>query len=174
MFKYLYNSEVVFSVQIIAAADAKRLNAVEFNSEDIESTAKAIGNASKAVVSIGPTEDGPSSKVTTTDALNVIEAARLANVNHVVVVYESDGESSNILDGISSFFGNLFRKSEISLAELIDRIVEMGLSYKILKASSIDDFISEKDYNLVLKAEESADCRAIGERQAMDGHPMKS
>jgi len=58
MFKYLYNSEVVFSVQIIAAADAKRLNAVEFNSEDIESTAKAIGNASKAVVSIGPTEDG--------------------------------------------------------------------------------------------------------------------
>lgn len=139
---------------IIAAEDAKRLNAVEFNFEDIESTAKAIGNASKAVVSIGPTEDGPSSKVTTADALNVIEAAKLANVNHIVVVYESDGASSNVLDGISSFFSNLFGKSEISLAELIERIVEMGLSYTILKASSTDDFISE---NLVLKAEGSAD-----------------
>ena len=69
---------------------------MEFSFEDIESTAKAIGNASKAMVSIGPTEDGPSSKVTTTDALNVIEAAKLANVNHIVVF-------TNLMEGLQMF-----------------------------------------------------------------------
>eukprot|EP01018_Ginkgo_biloba_P034170 Gb_02666 [translate_table: standard] len=101
--------------KIITAEDAKRLNAVAFDFKDAESIAKSIGNASKAVVAIGPTENGPRSKVTTNDALCVIEAAKLANVRHVVIVYESDGASANdgVLAGISSFFSNLFTgKSE--------------------------------------------------------------
>ncbi|KAH9324880.1 hypothetical protein KI387_005058, partial [Taxus chinensis] len=142
--------------KIVGAKDSKRLNAVEFDFKDAESTAKAIGNASKAVVSIGPTEDGPSSEVTTNDASCIIEAAKLANVKHVVIVYECDGTSSNFLDGISSFFTNIFGKSEISLARLVDKAVELDLSYTILKASSVDDFASKNDNNIVLKTEGKA------------------
>ncbi|GLJ41489.1 hypothetical protein SUGI_0858630 [Cryptomeria japonica] len=150
-----------FAIQykIIGAGDAKRLNAVEFDIKDAESTAKAIGNASKAVVSIGPTENGPSSQVTTSDAFYIIEAAKIANVKHVVVVYESQGVSPNVLDGISSFFTNIFGKSEISLPELIDKIVEMNMSYTILKASSVDEFASNNDNNLVLKTEGKEDIK---------------
>ena len=40
--------------------------------KDAESIAKAIGNASKVVVTIGSAENGPTSEVSASDALQVI------------------------------------------------------------------------------------------------------
>ena len=87
------------------------MNVVDFDIKHAKSIAKAIGNANKEVVSIGPLEDSPSSQVTTNDSLYIIEYAKLANVKHLVVVYESQGISPSVLDGISSFFMNIFGKS---------------------------------------------------------------
>ncbi|RVW56634.1 Protein plastid transcriptionally active 16, chloroplastic [Vitis vinifera] len=45
--------------QIISNEESKRLNAVESSFQDAEINSKAIGNASKVVVTIGPGENGP-------------------------------------------------------------------------------------------------------------------
>ncbi|KAE8711440.1 tropinone reductase-like protein [Hibiscus syriacus] len=78
---------------IISNEESKRLNAVESILEDAESITKAIGNASKVVVTIGPGENGPTSAVSATDAVQVIQAAKLAGVGHVAIVY--DGNAGN-------------------------------------------------------------------------------
>lgn len=131
---------------IISRDEAKRLNAVEFDFKDVESIAKAIGSAAKVVVTIGPTENGPKSKVSFEDASNVVEAAKLANVSNLVVVYEPgtvlSGEGP--LAGLTSFFSELFSKPDaLAFSELISQIVDSALSYTLLKTSpteGVDDF----------------------------------
>ncbi|OVA09473.1 hypothetical protein BVC80_7763g6 [Macleaya cordata] len=82
--------------------------------DDAESIAKAIGNASKVVVTVGPAENGPTSEVTLEDPLQVLQASQLAGVDHVAIIYDgTSGASktmSNVLYGISSFFNNLFTR----------------------------------------------------------------
>ncbi|KAL0435011.1 UNVERIFIED_CONTAM: protein PLASTID TRANSCRIPTIONALLY ACTIVE 16, chloroplastic [Sesamum radiatum] len=146
--------------KIISNDESKRLNAVDSSYEDAESIAKAIGNASKVVVTIGPAENGPSAEVTTSDALQVIEAAQLANVGHVAIVYDGSSAISstyNVLDGISSFFNNLFSRSQpLTIAEFLQKVVETDVSYTLIKTSLTEDFSPESSYNLVVTAEGNA------------------
>lgn len=127
--------------------------------DDADSIAKAIGNASKVIVTIGPTENGPTTDVSTADALQVIQAAQLAGVGHVAVIYdESVGASTNnVLDGISSFFNNLFSRSQpLSIQEFLQKVIETDVKYTLIKTSLTDDFAPESSYNLVVLGEESA------------------
>ncbi|CAI8616628.1 unnamed protein product [Vicia faba] len=116
--------------KIISNEEAKRLNAVQSSFDDADSIAKAIGNASKVVVTIGPTEDGPTTEVSTADALQVIQAAQLAGVGHVAVIYDESVSAStnNVLDDVK---------------------------YTLIKTSLTDDFAPESSYNLVVSGEES-------------------
>ncbi|CAI9106847.1 OLC1v1006080C1 [Oldenlandia corymbosa var. corymbosa] len=143
--------------KIISTDESKRLNAVQSNFKDAESIAKAIGNATKVVVTIGPKEDGPAAEVTTNDALQVIEAAQLAKVGHVAVVYDDSSFSTstyNVLDGITSFFGNLFSKSPpLTIPEFLEKLVETDLSYTLIKTNLTEDYLPESSYNLVVSAE---------------------
>ena len=145
--------------QIISNEESKRLNAVESTFQDAESIAKAIGNASKVVVTIGPTEDGPSQEVTTLDALRVVQAAELAGVGHVAIVYDGNAASAstnNVLDGISSFFNNLFSRSQpLSVQEFLQKVIETDVSYTFIKTSLTEDFSPESAYNVVVSAEGS-------------------
>ncbi|KAH6766027.1 plastid transcriptionally active 16 [Perilla frutescens var. hirtella] len=146
--------------KIISNEESRRLNAVASTFNDAESVAKAIGNASKVVVTIGAGENGPSAEVTTADALLVIEAAQLANVGHVAIVYdESYGSSStyNVLDGITSFFNNLFAKSQpLTIVEFLQNVVKTDVGYTLIKTKLTEDFSPESAYNLVVNAEGSA------------------
>lgn len=146
--------------KVISNEESKRLNAVESSFQDAESIAKAIGNASKVVVTIGAGENGPTSEVTTSDALQVIQAAQLAGVGHVAIVYDGNASKSstnNVLDGLSSFFNNLFSRSqELSVVELLQKIVETDVSYTFIKANLAEDFEPERAYNVVVGAEGSA------------------
>lgn len=112
------------------------------------------------VVTIGTGENGPSDEVSIGDALVVIEAAQLAKVGHVAIVYdESSGASStyNVLDGITSFFNNLFAKSQpLTIAEFLQAVVKTDVGYTLLKAKLTEDFSPESSYNLVVSAEGSA------------------
>ncbi|KAI4322112.1 hypothetical protein L6164_021832 [Bauhinia variegata] len=145
---------------IISKEEAKRLNAVESNFGDAESIAKAIGNASKVVVTIGPAENGPTSEVSTIDALQVVQAAQLAGVGHVAIIYDGNiaGTSTyNVLDGISSFFNNLFSRSQpLTVQEFLQKVIETDLSYTFIKTSLTDDFSPESSYNVVVSGEGSA------------------
>ncbi|XVF46574.1 hypothetical protein PTKIN_Ptkin03bG0038100 [Pterospermum kingtungense] len=145
--------------KIISNEESKRLNAVESTFQDAESIAKAIGNASKVVVTIGPGEDGPSSEVSALDALQVIQAAQLAGVGHVAIVYDGNlaGASTyNVLDGITSFFSNLFSQSQpLSLPEFLQKVIETDVSYTFLKTSLTEDYLKESSYNVVVSAEGS-------------------
>lgn len=146
--------------KVISNEESKRLNAVESSFQDAESIAKAIGNASKVVVTIGAGENGPTSEVTTSDALQVIQAAQLAGVGHVAIVYDgnaSNSSTNNVLDGLSSFFNNLFSRSQaLSVVELLQKIVETDVSYTFIKANLVEDFEPERAYNVVVRAEGSA------------------
>jgi hypothetical protein len=134
---------------------------VESSFDDANSIAKAIGNASKVVVTIGPTENGPTAEVSTTDALQVILAAQLAGVAHVAVIYDDNKNgagtsTNNVLDGISSFFNNLFSKSQpLSIQEFLQKVVETDVKYTLIKTSLTDDFSPESSYNVVVLGEES-------------------
>lgn len=146
--------------QIISKEESKRLNAVESSFGDAESIAKAIGNASKVVVTIGPTENGPNSEVSPSDAVQVVQAAQLAGVGHVAIIYDrSTGGTStyNVLDGISSFFNNLFSRSQpLSIQEFLQKVIETDISYTFIKTSLTDDFSPESSYNVVVSGEGSA------------------
>ncbi|XP_057789916.1 protein PLASTID TRANSCRIPTIONALLY ACTIVE 16, chloroplastic [Salvia miltiorrhiza] len=143
--------------KIISIEESRRLNAVASVFDNAESIAKAIGNASKVVVTIGAGENGPSGLVTTTDALLVVEAAQLANVGHVAIIYdEAAGISStyNVLDGITSFFNNLFAKSQpLTITEFLQSVVKTDVSYTLIKTKLTEDFSPESSYNLVVSAE---------------------
>lgn len=139
----------------------KRLNAVESNFDSAESIAKAIGNAGKVVVTIGPTEDGPTSEVSTSDALQVIQAAQLAGVGHVAIIYDGNTTAAstyNVLDGISSFFNNLFSRNQpLTVPEFLQKVIETDVSYTFMKTSLTEDFSPESSYNVVVSAEASVD-----------------
>ncbi|XP_043700834.1 protein PLASTID TRANSCRIPTIONALLY ACTIVE 16, chloroplastic [Telopea speciosissima] len=146
--------------QIISPQESRRLNAVQSTFEDAEIIAKAIGNASKVVVTIGPTENGPAKEVTTSDALQVIRGAQLAGVGHVAIVYDGrsiSGPSStyNVLDGISSFFGNLFspQSQPLTVAEFLEEVVQTDVAYTLIKTSLTEDFSPESSYNVVVSPE---------------------
>ncbi|CAA2993296.1 protein plastid transcriptionally active 16, chloroplastic [Olea europaea var. sylvestris] len=145
--------------KIISNSESKRLNAVESKYQDAESIAKAIGNASKVVVTIGPAENGPGAEVSTADALQVIQAAQLANVGHVAIVYDESSLTAsnyNVLDGISSFFNNLFSRSQpLTLAEFLQKLVETDVAYTLMKTKLTEDFSPESSYNIVVSAERS-------------------
>ncbi|KAJ6691822.1 PROTEIN PLASTID TRANSCRIPTIONALLY ACTIVE 16 CHLOROPLASTIC [Salix purpurea] len=144
--------------KIISNEESKRLNAVESTFQDTESIAKAIGNASKAVVTIGPTENGPTSEVSTLDALQVIEAAQLAGVGHVAIIYDGNPDSAstnNVLDGFKTFFNNLFSQSQLSVPEFLQKVIETDVSYTFIKTSLTEDFSPESSYNVVVSAEGS-------------------
>ncbi|KAJ6755327.1 PROTEIN PLASTID TRANSCRIPTIONALLY ACTIVE 16 CHLOROPLASTIC [Salix purpurea] len=121
--------------KIISNEELKRLNAVESTFQDAESIAKAIGNASKVVVTIGPTENGPTSEVSTLDALQVIEAAQLAGVSHVAIIYDGNIASSSTYN----------------------KVVETDVRYTLIKTSLTEDFSPESSYNLVVSAERSTE-----------------
>ncbi|KAI9117249.1 hypothetical protein K1719_011476 [Acacia pycnantha] len=146
--------------KIISKEESKRLNAVQSSFEDAESIAKAIGNASKVVVTIGPAENGPTSEVSTSDAVQVVQAAELAGVGHVAIIYDGNTSGSstyNVLDGISSFFNNLFSRSQpLSIPELLQKVIETDVSYTFIKTSLTDDFSPESSYNVVVSGEGSA------------------
>ncbi|KAF9607591.1 hypothetical protein IFM89_037519 [Coptis chinensis] len=144
--------------KIISPDESKRLFAVESTYEKAEAIAKAISNASKVVVTIGPTENGPSSEVTTADALQVIQASQLAGVGHVAIIYDSKSNSSpstySVLGGISSFFSNMFAKSQpLTITEFLEKVVETDLSYTLIKTNLTEDFSPESSYNVVVSAE---------------------
>ncbi|PPR82577.1 hypothetical protein GOBAR_AA38138 [Gossypium barbadense] len=140
--------------KIISNEESKRLNAVESTFQDAESIAKAIGNASKVVVTIGPGENGPTSAVSASDAVQVIQAAQLAGVGHVAIVYDGNpgnGSTYNVLDGITSFFSNLFSQSQpLSLSEFLQKIIETDVSYTFFKTTLTDDYSEESSYNVVV------------------------
>ena len=146
--------------QIISKEEAKRLNAVDSGFGDAQSIAKAIGNASKVVVTIGPAENGPTNEVSTSDALQVVQAAQLAGASHVAIIYDENtaGASSlSVLDGISSFFSNLFSQSQsLTVQELLQKVIETDVSYTFIKTSLTDDFSPESYYNVVVSSEGSA------------------
>ncbi|KAG0604947.1 hypothetical protein M758_9G021200 [Ceratodon purpureus] len=149
---------------VITREEAKRLNAVEFDFKNVDSVAKAIGNASKVVVTVGPGEDGPRGQVSVDDALKVLEAAQMANVNHFVAVYESGAGSvaDGPLAGISSFFSNLFSRGAGGAKDdtyLLDSLVETDLKYTFIRTPStegVDDYSSSTS-NLVIAAEGASD-----------------
>lgn len=146
--------------KIISTEESRRLNAVASTFDDTESIAKAIGNASKVVVTIGTEENGLSGQVTTSDALQVIEAAQLANVGHVAIVYDDSSAVSstyNVLDGITSFFNNLFAKSQpLTIGEFLENVVKTDVSYTLIKTKLTEDFSPESTYKLVVSAEGSS------------------
>uniref|UniRef100_A0A2N9ISW5 NAD(P)-binding domain-containing protein n=1 Tax=Fagus sylvatica TaxID=28930 RepID=A0A2N9ISW5_FAGSY len=145
--------------KIISNEESRRLNAVESTFKDTESIAKAIGNASKVVVTIGPTENGPTSEVSPSDALQVIQAAQLAGVGHVAIICDGNiaaASTYNVLDGISSFFNNLFSRSQpLTVTEFLQKVIETDVSYTFIKTSLTEDFSPEKSYNVVVSAERS-------------------
>ncbi|GAV78307.1 NAD_binding_10 domain-containing protein [Cephalotus follicularis] len=146
--------------KMISNEESKRINAVESSFQDAESIAKAIGNASKVVVTIGPAENGPTSEVSTSDALQVIQAAQLAGVSHVAVIYDGNpapvASTSNVLDGITYFFNNLFSQSQpLTVTEFLQKLVETDVSYTFMKTSLTDDYSPESSYNVVVSNEGS-------------------
>ncbi|KDP42209.1 hypothetical protein JCGZ_02939 [Jatropha curcas] len=145
--------------KVISKEESKRLNAVESSFEDAQSIAKAIGNASKVVVTIGPAENGPNSEVSASDALQVIQGAQLSGVGHVAIIYNGNTANSstyNVLDGITSFFNNLFSQSQpLSIPEFLQKVIETDVSYTFIKTSLTEDFSPERSYNVVVSAEGS-------------------
>ncbi|GKV08055.1 hypothetical protein SLEP1_g19742 [Rubroshorea leprosula] len=146
--------------KLISKEESRRLNAVESTFEDPESIAKAIGNASKVVVTIGPGENGPTAEVSTLDALQVIQAAQLAGVGHMAIIYDGNiaaASTYNVLDGITSFFSNLFPQSQpLTVPEFLQKVIETDVSYTFIKTSLAEDFTPECSYNVVVSAEGSA------------------
>ncbi|KAK7404535.1 hypothetical protein VNO78_05487 [Psophocarpus tetragonolobus] len=146
--------------KIISNEQAKRLNAVQSSFENADAIAKAIGNASKVVVTIGPAENGPSAEVSTLDALQVVQAAQLAGVGHVAVIYDDStaGTSTyNVLDGLSSFFNNLFSRSQpLTIQEFLQKLIETDVKYTFINTSLTDDFTPESSYNVVVLGEGTA------------------
>ncbi|XP_075503887.1 protein PLASTID TRANSCRIPTIONALLY ACTIVE 16, chloroplastic [Primulina tabacum] len=153
-------AQLAVKYKIVSFDESKRLNAVDSTFQDAESIAKAIGNASKVVVTIGPAENGPTSEVTVSDAIQVIQASQLANVGHVTIIYDgtpSVASTYNVLDGITSFFSNIFSRTQPpTVVELLQKLVETDFSYTLIKTKLTEDFSPERSYNVVVLAEGSA------------------
>ncbi|KAF8691900.1 hypothetical protein HU200_040017 [Digitaria exilis] len=144
--------------RLISPDEARRLNAVQSGFDDPEAIAKSIGPAAKVVVTVGSAEKGPEGgSVTIEDALRVVEAADLASVAHVVVVYDEgagSGSTYNVLDGFTSFFNYIFsRVQTLTLSQFLAKVVETNVSYTLVKASLTEDYSPESSYALVLAKE---------------------
>ncbi|KZV43894.1 protein TIC 62, chloroplastic-like [Dorcoceras hygrometricum] len=150
-------AQLAVKYKIISSDDSRRLNAVNSTFQDAESIAKAIGNASKVVVTVGPAENGPTSEVTISDAIQVIQAAQLANVGHVTIIYDgspSVASTYNVLDGITSFFSNIFSRTQpLTIVELLQEVVETNFNYTLIKTKLTEDFSPESSYNVVFSTE---------------------
>ncbi|XP_076892355.1 protein PLASTID TRANSCRIPTIONALLY ACTIVE 16, chloroplastic-like [Bidens hawaiensis] len=151
-------ARLAVSYKVISTEESKRLNAVESSYQDPEAIAKAIGNATKAVVTIGPYENGPTAEVTTLEALQVIQGAQLAGVSHITIIYDTATPSftstNNVLDGIQSFFNNIFSKSQsLTLKEFIDGLVATDLKYTLIKTQLTDDSASASSNNFIVTKE---------------------
>lgn len=88
----------------------------------------------------------------------MVQAAELAGVSHVAIVYDGtiSGSTYNVLDGITSFFGNLFAKSQpLTISDLIEKVAQTDVAYTLIKTSLTEDFSPEKAYNVVVSAEGS-------------------
>lgn len=137
---------------------------MESTFKDPESIAKAIGNASKVVVTIGPGENGPTTEVSMLEALQVIQAAQLAGVGHMAIIYDGSAaaaSSYNVLDGITSFFNNLFSQSQpLSVPEFLQKVIETDVSYTFIRTTLTEDFLPEGSYNIVVSAEGSTTTNA--------------
>ncbi|KAG0568134.1 hypothetical protein KC19_7G189000 [Ceratodon purpureus] len=95
---------------------------------------------------------GPRRQVLVDDALKVLEAAQMANVNHFVAVYESGAVS--VADGPLAGAGGA--KDE---TYLLDSLVETDLKYTFIRTPStegVDDYSSTTS-NLVIAAEGASD-----------------
>ncbi|CAM8909941.1 unnamed protein product [Rhodiola kirilowii] len=144
--------------KLISSEESKKLNAVETSFNDAVSIAKAIGNASKVVVTIGPSENGPTTGVSTVEALQVVEASQLAGVSHVAVVYNDGAPSaatnSAFFNGISNFFSNIFVKSQpLSIGDFLERVVQTDVKFTLIKTRLTEDYAIERSYNVVVAAE---------------------
>nr|CAD1833603.1 unnamed protein product [Ananas comosus var. bracteatus] len=92
-----------------------------------------------------------------------VRAAELAGVGHVAVVYDAGtggvaagGASTyNVLDGITSFFANLFAQSQPLTLGVPQQGAETDVSYTLIKASLTDDYAAEGSYGLVVSQEGS-------------------
>lgn len=91
--------------------------------------------------------------------MQVIQAAELANVGHVAIIYDGSFlnlSTYNVLDGISSFFNTLFsRDQEVTIPEFLQKLVETDLRYTLIKTKLTEDFLPESNYNIVVSAEGS-------------------
>lgn len=109
------------------------------------------------MVTIGRAENGLTSEVSTSDALQVIQAAQLTGVGHVAIIYDSNTANSstyNVLDGFTSFFNNLFSQSQqLTIPEFLQKVIETDISYTFIKTSLTEDFSPESSYNVVVSAE---------------------
>lgn len=143
--------------QIISTEESKRLNAVASTFSDSESIAKAMGNATKVVVTVGPSENGPTSEVTLEDALLVVRASQLAGANHVAIIYDGTSgvaSSNNVLNGISSFFNNIFSRSQsLTMTEFVEELVDTNVNYTLIKTKLTEDYSLENSYNVVIANE---------------------
>lgn len=77
----------------------------------------------------------------------------------MAIIYDrntSVASTYNVLDGLSSFFNNLFSGSQpLTIAEFLQKVIETGVSYTFIKTSLTEDFSPESSYNVVVSAEGS-------------------
>ena len=70
----------------------------------------------------------------------------------MAIIYDgSIGSAStyNVLDGISSFFNNLFSRSQpLTVTEFLQKVIETDVSYTFIKTSLTEDFSPEKSYKI--------------------------
>jgi NAD(P)H-binding len=158
--------------QVISPAEAKRLNAVESAYSEPESIAKAIGSATKVVVTIGPAEKGATAEVTTDEALQVVRAAELAAATHVVVVYDAsssvtNGSTYNVIDGITSFFNNissmLSQSQPLTIEEFLEKLVESDIRYTVIKTALTEDYSPQSEHGLVISGERNGSAAGSNE-----------
>lgn len=111
---------------------------MEFDYKNTESVAKALANAGKVLVTVGPSEDGYNGEVTTDDALRVVEAAALGNVGHFILVTEPTSarpqQEANLFSALASLFKP--KKKKLPVKELINKLAETDLKYTVIKASA--------------------------------------
>eukprot|EP00271_Cylindrocystis_brebissonii_P013276 TRINITY_DN32999_c0_g1_i1.p1 TRINITY_DN32999_c0_g1~~TRINITY_DN32999_c0_g1_i1.p1 ORF type:complete len:594 (+),score=143.11 TRINITY_DN32999_c0_g1_i1:93-1874(+) len=135
-------AELASTYGLVSKEEAARLNVVEFSVQDAELTAKAMGNAGKVVVTLGPAEFGSNGKIAASDAVVVLEAAKLAKVANFVLV--SSTSSSSVGEGPVNFFAKLFsffsggKGASLTVPQLVDRIVESDITYTLIQTGSTE------------------------------------
>ncbi|KAJ4744641.1 hypothetical protein LUZ62_006139 [Rhynchospora pubera] len=155
-------ARIAATYKVISPAEAKQLNAVESAFSEPEAIAKAIGPATKVVVTIGPAENGPAAGVTTDEALQVVRAAELAAATHVVVVYDASfgvtsGSTYNVIDGFTTFFNNISSMfagpQTLTIEEFMGKLVESDIRYTVIKTALTEDYSPVSKHGLVVSGE---------------------